>query len=58
MKTEIKSFNEYSKTLPIAREIVNKLLYPKGITSSQEFADRCNKVGVVNRLIQNNKTCH
>lgn len=49
---EIK-FEEYSKTLPKAEEIYNQLF---GISQSHaEWAERFNKIGSINQLLQNNK---
>lgn len=46
-------FKEYNKTLPLAEKIYNSL-YGKPNTSI-EIADRYNKVGVINRLLINEK---
>ena len=45
-------FNEYSKTLPMAREIY-EAIYPKHTTHAQ-WADSFNKIGKINRIIIKN----
>lgn len=48
---EIK-FNEYSKTLPMAREIY-KAVYPEH-TTHEEWAKSFNKIGKINLIIITN----
>ena len=48
------SNTDYQKTLPLASTIVDKILYPDGIKSHTDYANRINKIADVNKILMNN----